>query len=70
MTEMLNDREKFARNLRTVADRIEDGEYNLSQIELQRPSPDGDSAGRFGIEFYTTEELERMAYAFQEETNL
>lgn len=60
--------EELARDLRTIADRIEDGEYGVSQAELSRPSADGD-AGHFTLKFHTAEELERMAVVYETATD-
>lgn len=56
---IVDDQEELAQDLRTIADRIEDGEYAVSGIEITAPSSDG-LAGHFSIEFYTIEEMKRM----------
>lgn len=61
---IIDDPEDFATELRTLADRIKDGEYELSELSIRRPAADGDPPGHFAIEFYTEEEMERMHRAF------
>jgi len=63
---MIDDPEEFAQDLRTIADRIEDGEYEVTAMSLRKPGESGEPKGEFAMELYTTEEFERMAKVFHE----
>lgn len=64
MDGVASDPVELARDLRTIADRLEDGEYTTANMEISRPSRSGDNPGHFKLEFYTEEEFRRMGKVF------
>jgi len=59
-------KEDVARELRTIADRIEDGEYPIMAVRMEQPSGDGDG-GHVKLDLQTIETFERMHVAFSDD---
>lgn len=57
-------RTELAQDLRTLADRIEDGEYDPTEVSVQMPSKKKDRPGGFSLEVRSADELERLQRVF------
>lgn len=64
---MIDDPEKLAQDLRTLADRLEDGEVEVQQIEFADCHYKEERCGEFGIEFIHEEVAERWRRRFNEQ---
>jgi len=61
------DKEAFTDELRDVADRIEDGEYETTSVSIQKPAPD--NPGRVAVELYTIEDWRRVCEQYEHTKN-
>jgi len=66
MTDDGPSKERLADRLRDIADRIEDGEYAPTGVELAKPSHKEDAQGRVTVRFVTVDMLRRWKADYEE----